>query len=62
VAEVPLTVPLVEATAPPIYIQVAWRARHLRELGLTQEAIGRDLGVSARTVARALRFRPKTAR
>ena len=32
----PLTVPLVEATAAPIYVQIAGRARHLRELGMTQ--------------------------
>ena len=49
-AEVPLTMPLVETTAAPIYIQIAGRARHLRGLGMPQEAIGRELGVSARTV------------
>jgi transcriptional regulator with XRE-family HTH domain len=38
----------------PIFLQIAARARHLRELGLTLEAIGRELGVSARTVAKAL--------
>ena len=38
-AQVPLTVPSVEAVPAPIYVQIAGRARHLRGLGMTQEAI-----------------------
>lgn len=54
-AEVPLVAALVETIAAPVYLQIAGRARHLRGLGLTLEVIARELGVSARTVAKSLR-------
>jgi hypothetical protein len=53
-AGVPLAVGLVETIPAPVYLQIAGRVRHLRGLGLTQEVIARELGVSARTVAKAL--------
>jgi hypothetical protein len=60
-AGIPVIVALVEAIPGPAYLQIAGRARHLRGLGLTQERIARELGVSARTVAKALLVRPKSA-
>jgi len=60
VAEVPLIVALGETTPAPIHIQIAGRARQLKGLALTQEAIGRELGVSTGTVAKALRCRHTT--
>jgi transcriptional regulator with XRE-family HTH domain len=46
---------LVVDAGAEVYIQIAGRAHHLRGLGLTQEGIARELGVSARTVAKAPR-------
>lgn len=55
VAEVPLVAALVETLPAPVYLQIAGQARQLRGLGLAQEVIARELGVSAKTVAKSLR-------
>jgi biotin operon repressor len=47
---------LVDTLGPPTYQQVAPKARHLRELGLSDRTIGRRLGVTDKTVAKAIRW------
>jgi transcriptional regulator with XRE-family HTH domain len=37
----------------PIYMTIADRAKHLRELGMSDRAIARALGVSDKTIAKA---------
>jgi transposase-like protein len=51
---VPLEVALLETSARPRYQEVAQRAVHLRELGLSLSAIARRLDVDDRTVAKAV--------
>ncbi len=55
-AALPLEVPLVDTLDPPTYQQVAPKAHHLRELGLSDRTIARRLGVTDKTVAKALRW------
>jgi hypothetical protein len=43
----------VETVDQPLYHRIAPKARHLRELGMSDKAIGRALGVSDKTVAKA---------
>ena len=38
----------------PLYLRIAERALHLRELGISDRAIARALGVTDKTVARAV--------
>jgi len=47
-------VALLEAEAPPKYRQIAEKALHLNQLGLSSEAIARHIGVDGKTVAKAL--------
>ena len=56
VAEVALEVALRGTEAQPKYQQVAQKARHLRDLGLSNRAIARKLGVDDKTVAKAVRW------
>ena len=51
-----MEVALLDAEGQPVYQQVAQKARHLRDLGLSCCAIARKLGVDDKTVARALRW------
>jgi hypothetical protein len=44
----------VGSTPPPAYQQIAEKARHLRELGMSFKAISRSLDVDDKTVARAV--------
>lgn len=37
----------------PVYLRIADRAKHLRELSMSDRAIARALGVSDKTVAKA---------
>lgn len=39
----------------PAYLKIAEKAKHLRELGMSDRAIARSLGVSEKTVTRSLR-------
>ncbi len=55
-AEVPLEVVLLETETRPLYQQVARKALHLRELGLSLSANAKKLGVDDKTVAKALRW------
>jgi len=55
-AEIPVEAEPLEAEIPPKYRQIAERALHLNQLGLTNEAIARHLVVDGKTVAKALRW------
>ncbi len=50
----PLKVALLDTERRPLYQQVAQKALHLRELGLSLSAIARRLGVTDKTVAKAI--------
>jgi len=52
----PFEAPLLATSPPPIYQRIARKALHLRELGLTDTAIARRLGVSDKTVAKGMRW------
>jgi hypothetical protein len=45
---------IVDATAAPVYLRIAARAKQLREFGISDKAIGRALGVDDKTVAKAI--------
>jgi hypothetical protein len=51
---IPIEIPLVDAAEPPVYLQIAEKASHLRELRMSDNAIARALGVSDNTVAKAI--------
>ena len=55
-AEIPFEVALLVTAEPPKYQQIAEKVLHLNQLGLTTEAIARQLGVDGKTVAKALRW------
>jgi predicted transcriptional regulator len=44
-----------------VYVQIADKANHLRELGMSDKAIARALGVSDKTVAKSVAFARPTA-
>jgi hypothetical protein len=44
---------IVDATAAPVYLRIAAKAKQLRELGMSDKAIGRAIGVDDKTVAKA---------
>jgi predicted transcriptional regulator len=52
----PLEVALVTVRAPFAYQVIATRAAPLKQLGMSASAIARRLGVTDKTVAKALRF------
>ena len=52
----PLEVALVDTERRPLYQLVAQKALHLRELGLSLSATARRLGVTDKTVAKAVRW------
>lgn len=47
---------MLETEARPLYQQVARKALHLRELGLSYSAIARGLEVDDKTVAKSVRW------
>jgi len=49
-------VALVETSAPPAYQRIAQKALQLRELGLSDRAIAGRLGVTEKTVSKAIRW------
>jgi hypothetical protein len=56
VAELPFEAALIEIAPPPTYQRIALKARHLNDLGLSHSAIARRLGVSDKTVCKAIRW------
>lgn len=61
-AEIPFEAALLETAKPPLYQRIAPKAVSLWELGLSLSRIGRDLGVTDKTVAKALRASRPTTR
>jgi hypothetical protein len=49
-------VAFLETVEPPRYRQIAEKALHLNQLGLSNEAIARRIGVDGKTVAKVLRW------
>lgn len=60
VSQIPVEAPLLEVSPPPLYQQIASRARHLRELGMSHRQIGQALGVTPKTAAKAIAWRGAT--
>lgn len=50
----PFEVAFVETSEPPAYQRIARKALHLRELGLSDRTIAGRLGVTDKTVAKAI--------
>ena len=44
---------IVDRAELPVHLKIADKARHLRELGMSDRAIARALGVSDKTVAKS---------
>jgi hypothetical protein len=45
---------IVDQVEVPVYLRIAEKAKHLRELGMSDKAIGLALGVSDKTVRKAV--------
>lgn len=45
---------ILEAVDPPVYQQIASKAKHLRQLGLSDKAIARALGASDKTITKSI--------
>jgi transposase len=45
---------IVEYAGLPVYLRIATKAKHLRQLGMSDKAIARQLRVSDKTVAKAV--------
>ena len=56
VAAIPIEVPILEIKPAPVYQQIAPKAKHLHELGMTFKEIGLKLGVDRWTVGKAVRW------
>ena len=52
--ETSFEVVLLEANPPPVYQRIATQARRLRDLGLSHSRIAQNLGVTDKTVAKAI--------
>jgi hypothetical protein len=55
--EIPFEVALLKVEERPEYQRIAEHAENLRLLGLSDSKIARHLGVDAKTVAKAIRWR-----
>jgi hypothetical protein len=51
-----MEVPILEIEPPPVYQRIEPKAKHLRELGMTQSDIARRLGIDRWTVGKGLRW------
>jgi hypothetical protein len=51
-------VAIIDAGSSPVYLAIATKARHLRELGLSDRRIAHTIGVSDKTVAKSLQPLP----
>jgi hypothetical protein len=45
-AEIPIEAAILDATAPPIYQQIAAKAFHLQQVGMSDSAIAKRLGIT----------------
>jgi hypothetical protein len=57
----PFEAALVETSQPPAYQAIASKALQLRELGLADRVIAARLGVTDKTIAKAIRWLRETA-
>jgi len=57
----PVDIPIIETTAPPVYQRIAAKAKHLRDLGMTYPEIGDQLGVDRWTIGKAIRWLQRCA-
>jgi hypothetical protein len=55
-AEIPIVVDLFEPTPTPIYKEIAAKALELRHRGLSNRAIGRELGADPQTIAKGINW------
>ena len=55
-AHLPLTVAVLETERAPEYQRIAQKAAHLHRLGLSMSRIATALGVTDKTVAKAIRW------
>ena len=53
-AEIPIEAAILDTDAPPIYQQIAPKAVQLQQLGMSNLAIAKRLGVNDKTVAEAI--------
>jgi hypothetical protein len=53
-AAIPVVAPIVDVGSLPRYLEIRDKAAHLHELGMSSRAIGRTLGVTDKTVRRAI--------
>jgi hypothetical protein len=53
-AQIPFEAEIVDTGTAPIYQQIALKAFHLKQLGMNDSAIARSLGVTDKTVAKAV--------
>lgn len=60
VAAIPIEAVMVERTEPPVYLQIAEKAKHLRGLRMSDTGIARALGPSDKTVATAVSYASRT--
>lgn len=60
VSQIPIEPLLLEVSPPPLYQQIASRAQHPRELGMSYRQIGQALGVTPKTAAKAAAWRGAT--
>jgi hypothetical protein len=56
VAQVSFEVALLETAEAPTYQRIALQAKHLRQLGFSLSRTARQLGVTDKTVAKAIRW------
>jgi hypothetical protein len=52
-ASIPIEAVIIGGAEQPVYVRIADKAQHLRELGMSDRAIARTLGVSDKTAAKA---------
>ena len=53
-SEIPFEAAILDTDAPPIYLQIAPKAVQLQQLGMSKSAIAKRLGVTDKTVAKAI--------
>ena len=56
-AEIPIEAAILDTDAPPIYQQIAPNAFQLQQLGMSDSAIARRLGITDKTVAKSIAWR-----
>ena len=57
----PIEAIIIDSAELPVYLGIAAKARHLRELGMSDRRIARAVGVSDKTVAKAAASEKPTA-